>query len=78
MSSKKVAFVKRRKLLSLTQQQVADALGVTSRTVQRWELGEVLPQLSVLQTWRLCKLLKCTIDDLASDFYPDEVSPDTK
>jgi len=72
MSSRKDLFVKRRRELKLTQQQIADAVGVSSRTVQRWELGENLPELSLLQAFKLCKLLRCTIDDLAKDFYPEE------
>lgn len=72
MNLKPVAFVKRRKRLKLTQKQVADAVGVTSRTVQRWELGESLPALTVLQVFKLCKVLECSIDDLAKDLYPSE------
>ena len=66
--------MKRRRELNLTQQQIADAVGVSSRTVQRWELGENLPELNILQAFKLCKLLRCTIDDLARDFYPEEFS----
>lgn len=72
MSIKPVLFVNRRKRLKLTQRQVAEAVGITSRSVQRWELGEALPQLNVLQTWRLCQVLQCSIEDLARDFYPNE------
>jgi transcriptional regulator with XRE-family HTH domain len=68
---KKVAFVKRRKALKLTQKQVADAVGVTSRTVQSWELGENIPRLDPLQVWRLCQILQCTAEDLARDFFPE-------
>jgi transcriptional regulator with XRE-family HTH domain len=50
--------VKRRKALKLTQKQVADAVGVTSRTVQSWELGENIPRLDPLQVWRLCQVLR--------------------
>ena len=76
MSSKRVNFVKRRKALKLTQRQVADALGVAPRTVQSWELGEYTPTLNALQFWRLCQLLKCTAEDLARDFFPEEFSSD--
>lgn len=71
MTSKKVGFVKRRRALKLTQLQVANALGVSPRTVQRWELGETLPALTVLQVWQLCELLQCSIQELAADFYPE-------
>jgi DNA-binding XRE family transcriptional regulator len=74
MSTKKVDFVKRRRALKLTQVQVANAIGVSPRTIQRWELGETLPELSILQASKLCSLLKCSIQDLASDFYPEFVS----
>jgi DNA-binding XRE family transcriptional regulator len=73
-SPRKEPFVKRRRELNLTQQQIADAVGVSSRTVQRWELGENLPELNILQASKLCQLLRCTIDDLARDFYPEEFS----
>ena len=74
MSIKPVLFVNRRKRLNLTQRQIAEAVGITSRSVQRWELGEALPQLNVLQTWKLCQVLQCSIEDLARDFYPDSFS----
>ena len=74
MSSKRVDFVKRRKALKLTQRQVADVIGVAPRTVQSWELGEYTPTLNALQYWRLCVLLKCSAEDLARDFFPDEFS----
>ena len=74
MSIKPVLFVNRRKRLKLTQRQVAEAVGITSRSVQRWELGEALPQLNVLQTWKLCQVLQCSVEDLARDFYPEAFS----
>lgn len=71
MTSKKVSFVNRRKKLKLTQKNVADALDVTSRAVQSWELGESVPHLDPLQMWQLCRLLNCASEDLARDFFPD-------
>lgn len=64
----------RRKDAGLTQQELANAIGVTARTVQRWEGGEKIPVLTPLQTWRLCVALKCSAEDLARDFYPEEFS----
>lgn len=71
MNLKRVNLVNRRKELDLTQKQVADFVGVTSRTVQSWELGENIPKLNPLQTSRLCRILECTIDELARYFFPD-------
>lgn len=62
----------RRKAVELTQQELADGVGVTARTVQRWEAGEKVPELTPFQCWKLCSLLKCTLEDLARDFSPDE------
>ena len=67
-------FVKRRKALKLTQRKVAEAIDVTPRTVQSWELGENIPRLSPLQTLRMCELLQCSVEDLARDFFPEEFS----
>lgn len=72
MAKKKVGFVERRKILKLTQPQVAQEIGVSLRTVQRWEMGDSFPELSVLQAAKLCNLLQCSIQELAADFYPDE------
>lgn len=63
----------RRRILGLTQRQVGEAVGVTSRAVQSWESGEHIPRLSPVRMARLCEVLKCTIQELASDFQFDEV-----
>ncbi len=70
MSSGKGRFVEKRKQLNLTQKQVADALGITSRTVQSWELGETVPRLTLDKTLLLCQVLHCTLEDLVACFYP--------
>lgn len=70
MSSGKGRFVEKRKQLKLTQKQVADALGVTSRTIQSWELGETVPRLTLDKTLLLCKILNCTLEELVNCFYP--------
>ncbi|MEO0886811.1 MAG: helix-turn-helix transcriptional regulator [Cyanobacteria bacterium J06648_10] len=60
----------RRKDLGLTQQEIATAAGVTTRTVQLWEAGTHVPSLSFSQVAALCDLLKCSVKDLAKDFEP--------
>ncbi|NER84071.1 MAG: helix-turn-helix transcriptional regulator [Leptolyngbya sp. SIO1D8] len=73
MGSRKVVFVERRKRKKLTQRQVADAVGVDPRTVQRWESGETLPELTLPQVSAFCHLFECSVDDLVRDFYPETV-----
>lgn len=50
MNAKKIgAFLKRlRKEKGITQEQLAEILGVSGRTVSRWETGNNLPDLSIL------------------------------
>lgn len=45
----------------LTQQQLAEQLGVSYMTVQRWELGQSLPRLS--QQKKLIEVLEISPDE---------------
>ena len=50
MDTKKIgAYLKQcRKEKNLTQEQLAEKFGVSSRTVSRWETGSNMPDLSIL------------------------------
>lgn len=58
-----------RKLLGMTQEDIAEKLGVTRQTVAKWESGETIPDLDK------CKLLSqvfgVSLDDLAN-YEPSE------
>lgn len=51
----------------LTQRQVAEALGITVQTVSNWENGVRTPKLTPRETLSLCKILKCSLEELAGD-----------
>ena len=51
-----------RKRAGLTQQELADALGVTQAAVANWETGRRCPPVKTLL--RLAEALGCTIADL--------------
>ena len=53
-----------RKKNKLTQEQLAEKLGVSSKSVSRWENGKTMPDVSLFQ--QLCKELNITINDLLS------------
>ena len=55
---------KRRKELKLTQEQLAEKLGVTDRSVSRWENGKSMPDVSLFK--QLCAVLNITLDELLS------------
>ncbi len=65
MSSLGGKLKQRRESLNLTQQKVADEVGVTIITVQNWEAGRHIPKLYPVQMKALCDLLKFTVDELA-------------
>ena len=66
MNQEKVGkFIKeRRKLLNLTQEDLADKVGVSNRTISKWENGHGLPDYSILLS--LCKALDVSINELLS------------
>ncbi len=55
---------KLRKDKKMTQQELADKIGVTDRAISNWENGRRLPEYSILKI--LCKELGVTINELLS------------
>lgn len=51
-----------RKKKGYTQEQLAEALGVTNRSVSRWENGKNMPDVSLFQP--LCNQLDITVKEL--------------
>ena len=48
----------------ITQLELAEKLGVSDKTVSKWETGKSLPDASIML--ELCGLLKITVNDLLS------------
>ena len=48
----------------ITQEQLAEQLGITSKSVSKWETGNCLPDASKYKT--LCEILGITINELFS------------
>lgn len=59
------SIAEKRKLLSWTQANVAENLGVDTETVSRFERGVSLPSLLTLD--RLAQVLKTSVSDLLSE-----------
>ena len=58
-------FIKEcRKNKKLTQEQLAEKLGVTYKAVSKWETGKCLPDASLML--ELCNILDITVNDLLS------------
>ena len=53
-----------RKTGGLTQRQLADGLGISDKTVSKWECGNGLPEVSLMLP--LCAALGITVNDLLS------------
>ena len=51
-----------RKERGLTQEQLAEKLGVSNRSVSRWETGKTLPDLSLMHS--ICQVLDIRIQEL--------------
>ncbi|WP_310603262.1 helix-turn-helix domain-containing protein [Anaerosporobacter sp.] len=52
----------KRKEKNLTQEQLAEKLGVSNKTISKWENGKCMPDYSVVES--LCKELEITIAEL--------------
>ena len=55
-------IAQKRRALNLTQEQLADMLGVSNKTVSKWENGKSMPDYSIIQ--QLCETLKVTLAEL--------------
>ncbi len=53
-----------RKEKDMTQVELGDRLGVTNKTVSRWENGNYMPDLSILT--EMCTLFDITVNELFS------------
>ena len=51
-----------RKKADLTQDRLADYLGVSSQAVSKWEVGQASPDLALIAP--LCRVLGCSADEL--------------
>ena len=51
-----------RKEQNLTQEQFAEKLGVSNRSVSRWENGNTLPDLSLME--KICRITGVTLPEL--------------
>ena len=51
-----------RRARGMTQRELAEALGLSNRTISKWECGDGLPELANLLP--LCELLGVTADEL--------------
>lgn len=51
-----------RKTINLTQEELADKLGVSFQAVSKWENAQSAPDISLLPM--LAETFRCTIDDL--------------
>ena len=61
---------KHRKSIGLTQEEMANRLGVTAPAVNKWEKGNTLPDIALLAP--IARLLNITIDELLS--FRDELT----
>ena len=55
-------IAQKRKEKSLTQEQLAEKLGVSNKTVSKWETGKCMPDYSVVKI--LCEELDITVAEL--------------
>lgn len=53
-----------RKEKQMTQKQLGDALGISDKTVSKWECGKGLPDISMILP--LCELLEINVNELLS------------
>ena len=52
----------KRKQKNLTQEQLAEKLGVSNKTISKWETGKCMPDYSIVKN--LCEELEVTVAEL--------------
>ena len=65
-------IAEKRKEQNLTQEQLAERLGVSNKTISKWETAKCMPDYTVVK--KLCEELKVTISELMDGEENDEKS----
>lgn len=65
-------ITKKRKEQNLTQEQLAERLGVSNKTVSKWETGKCMPDYAVVKS--LCEELKASVSELMDGEEADDKS----
>ena len=65
-------ILQKRKEKNLTQEQLAEKLGVSNKTVSKWETGKCMPDYSVVKN--LCEELEITVAELMDGEAAEERS----
>lgn len=60
-----------RKEKNLTQVELGDQLGVTNKTISRWENGNYMPDISIMQ--QMCTVFDISINELISGKKLDDL-----
>ena len=55
-------IARKRKEQNLTQEQLAEKIGVSNKTISKWENGKCMPDYSIIE--QLCKELSVTLSEL--------------
>lgn len=58
-------LLKLRKMNNMSQEQIADKLGISRQAVSKWESGLSIPDMEKMM--QLCKILNCNLDELVDD-----------
>ena len=69
-------IAERRKLVELTQMQLADQLGITDKAVSKWERGIAMPDTSLML--QLCGILRISVNELLNGEKIDMENNDQK
>lgn len=54
-----------RKIKNISQEELAEKVGVSRQSVSKWETSEAYPEMNNIL--ELCKIFKCNINDLVND-----------
>ena len=68
-------IAQKRKEQNLTQEQLAERLGVSNKTVSKWETGKCMPDYAVVKS--LCEELRITVAELMDGKEAKEKSVQT-
>ncbi len=68
-------IAQKRKKKNLTQEQLAEKIGVSNKTISKWETGKCMPDYAVVKS--LCEELEITIAELMEGEEAEEKSSRT-